>query len=389
MLETKAKKKNLRDFALLIANRIEPLRDNEDFKNFSKDLNMKVLLNATDAKYAALISVKNGTFTVDGILNDDKKALKKKALGWNGKIATTSLIFFEMATRKFTQGEMLKKILSRKIKIKGVPSLIAFQKMVNFLEEESPKHGIKIDKNKTLIAARLFYFTGILHGILGILARGLLELSVTALIFSFFVILLARILIKLIKYNVMNERPVIISCTTICFLNTTTYLTLILTGATEGRFYLDIFMVILIGFNVINFTIFFGSKAKFDQMDNTEKISYFSIVILRGMGIGLLFQILGYIGNPPKPNYIMIIYILIFGIANMFYGERLYSKRKKIGIHIGAIITLVIGFVFAVILTFIFPSPKFVVYVILLMILIAIRIFYFYEKWTSGMLKSY
>ncbi len=193
--ETKAKKKNLRGFAALIANRMEPLRDNEDFKIFSKDLNMKVLLNATDAKYAALISVKNGTFTVDGIPNDDKNALKKKALGWNGKLATTSLIFFEMATRKFTQGEMLK--------------------------------------------------------------------------------------------------------------------------------------------------------------------------------------------------YIVIIYILIFGIANMIYGERLYSERKKKGIQIGAIITLVTGFVFAVILTFIFPNPKFVVYVILLIILIAIRIFYFYEKWTSGMLKSY
>ncbi len=374
--------------AALISNRMEPLRDNEDFRTFSKDLNMKVLLNATDAKYAALITIKNSTLTVDGIPNDDKKALKKKALGWNGKLATTSSMFFEMATRKFTQGEMLKKILSRKIKIKGVPSLIALQKMTNFLEE-SPKHGIKIDNNKTLIAARLFYFTGIFHGILGILARGLLELSVTALIFCFFVILLARILIKLIKYNVLNERPVIISCTTICFLNSTTYLTLILTGASEGRFYLDIFMVILIALNVINFTIFFNTKAKFDIMDNLEKLSYFSIVIIRGMGIGLLFQILGYIGNPPKPNYIMIIYILIFGIANMFYGERLYSKRKRFGIQIGAIITLVAGFIFAVILIFIFISPKFVVYIILLMILFAITIFYLHKKWTSGRLKSY
>ncbi len=48
------KKERLHGFAGIVSKQVEPLNGNEKFKEKFKDTKVKVLLNATDGKYAAL-----------------------------------------------------------------------------------------------------------------------------------------------------------------------------------------------------------------------------------------------------------------------------------------------------------------------------------------------
>ena len=343
-----------------------------------------MLLNPTDQKFAALISVEKGTLTVEGIRNDDKKALKKKTLGWNGRMATNLQTFMKLAAGQVGLGKLLIKILTRKVKVRGLIYFILQEKLSSFVAEQSEsdvqKPLIIANKNKSLIASRLFLISGFLHIIICILAVGLLEISVTAFFFTFFVLWLSSMLNKLIKCNIIGERDILISCTTITFLNSMTYLTLILTGAAEERFYLNILMLIVIGFNIVNFIMFFSIKTHLDQMCRAEKLSYFTIVIIRGLGIGLLFTVLSWI-VPPNINFIMIIYILIFGYLNMIYGNKLFNKSKDLKIQIGAVITLILGLLFAIIIfLMVIPDPKTFVNILLFCVIIPIRIYYVKKK---------
>ena len=81
---TEEKKKRLRGFAGIVSKQIEPLNDNEKFKEKYKDMQLKVLLNAKDGKYAALLVIDKGTIHVEDFKNNPKENLKKKVLGWNG-----------------------------------------------------------------------------------------------------------------------------------------------------------------------------------------------------------------------------------------------------------------------------------------------------------------
>ena len=78
------KKKKLRGFAGIVSKQVEPLKDNEKFKERFKDTEVKVLLNAKDGKYAALLVIDKGTIYVEGMKNKPKKNLKKENrwLGW-------------------------------------------------------------------------------------------------------------------------------------------------------------------------------------------------------------------------------------------------------------------------------------------------------------------
>jgi len=135
----KKKKKRLRGFAGVINNQLTPLNEIEYFREEFKEEDFKILLNAVEGRWAALIEVKGGEVKVDGLKNDPKENLKKKKLGWDGKLETTTPIFLQIAMGKLSLLGIIWKVITRKIKIKGVRNLLKLLKMFNILSHEEKK----------------------------------------------------------------------------------------------------------------------------------------------------------------------------------------------------------------------------------------------------------
>lgn len=128
------KKKKLRGFAKIISQQLEPLNEKDEFKEKFKDTDLKILLNAVDGRYAALIKIKKGEVEVDGIKNKEKENLTQEALGWDGKLATTTELFFKIATGELSTLSMIGKIITRKIKIKGISKVLILSDLFAILE---------------------------------------------------------------------------------------------------------------------------------------------------------------------------------------------------------------------------------------------------------------
>lgn len=238
-----------------------------------------------------------------------------------------------------------------------------------------------IDDKKVFISGVLTLTVGILHIFIGFLAIGLLELSVTLFIFSVFLLLISLRLITIIRKNPLDgKRRIIISCATGSFLNAVTMLTHILIASPNDKFVIYVFLFFFIAIDLYNFLIFFIKKIQLDQMDKDDKLSYFTIVIIRGLGLGLLFNVLTWIGISGDLNPIMITYILIFGTLNTIFGEQLYKKKEVRKIQMRALLVLILGLVFETILCYLFPNPKFFVDIILYSVIIPVRIYYIKSK---------
>ena len=118
-------KKKLRGFASIVAKQIEPLNEMEKFKEKFKDTQVKVLLNAKDGKWAALLVIDKGKIYVEGIKNDPKENIKKKNAGWDGLLQTTTPMFLEiLGSDEVSMGKVIRKILSGKIKIRGIKHVL-------------------------------------------------------------------------------------------------------------------------------------------------------------------------------------------------------------------------------------------------------------------------
>jgi len=380
MAELQSKKKRLRGFPATFARRLDGLSEYENFKEFSKNLSIKLLLNPTDAKLAVLLNVEKGNLSVDGISNDNPENLKKKLLGWNGRMTTDIRTFMDYAAGKIGLGLLFKKILTRKVKVKGLLYFVLLEKLFTLTVEnneiQEPKLIRNINIKKSLIYSRLFFFTGFLHVVILILSIGIKNLVFTSLLFGFFAIWLGSMLSKLVKANVIAERPILISATTLTFLNIMTYATIILGGVAENRIYINYLILITIGLDIICFIFFFITKSRLENMDRDEKLNYFSIVIIRGLGIGLLFNLVGWI-IPPNTNLIMIIFILIFGTLNMIYGSKLLFKADDLRIQIESLIALISGLIFAILIfVLVVPDPKSFVNILLFSLVIPIRLYY-------------
>ncbi len=121
-------------FAEAILNTYGPLNDNEKFKEKYADKSFKILLNPKDGKYAALITVNNGTVSVKGLDNQDKKKLDQKELGWDGFMQTTVVLFDEIGKGNLSQSDIVKKMVARKIKMKNVKIVAKLSEMGAFLK---------------------------------------------------------------------------------------------------------------------------------------------------------------------------------------------------------------------------------------------------------------
>lgn len=117
-------KKKLRGFAKIVSKEVEPLNSYDKFKEKYKDTEVKVLLNPKDGKDAALIVLDKGKIYVESIKNT-KENLKKKNAGWDGFLEAKLQIFLDILTGgDVTVGMIVKKILTRKAKIRGIKHVL-------------------------------------------------------------------------------------------------------------------------------------------------------------------------------------------------------------------------------------------------------------------------
>ena len=238
-----------------------------------------------------------------------------------------------------------------------------------------------LSNRNVLISGYLLFISGILHIVVCILTLGLITISGTTLIFGISFLPLGLGMIWLLKRNLLDEtRRLIIFCATISLLNLLTLLANILTKTAENRFTIYIFLILFMVIDLITFPVFFIKKTELDKMDVDEKLSYFTIVIIKGLGIGLLFNSLAWIGLTNDLNPSMISYILIFGTTNTIFGELLYRKREEKKIQIRAVVFLTLGLIVEFILCFFFINAKSIVNIILYITVITIRIYYIQKK---------
>lgn len=122
---TEEKKKRLRGFAGIVAKQVEPLNEIEKFKEDFKDRELKILLNAKDGKWAALLVIDHGKIHVEGIKNKPKENIKKSNAGWDGLLQTKTETFVDLLTGdNVSMGSIIAKILTFRIKIRGIKNVL-------------------------------------------------------------------------------------------------------------------------------------------------------------------------------------------------------------------------------------------------------------------------
>jgi len=133
MAESNEENKNIRGFALLINGILSPLNKNKNFQEKFSKIDTKVLLNATNLNYAALIIIEQGSVRVESIPNKPKENLKKKKVGWDGFLEMDTQTFLAIAMSRISIPGMAKKWLSGKIKMRGIRKLLILLKVFKFL----------------------------------------------------------------------------------------------------------------------------------------------------------------------------------------------------------------------------------------------------------------
>ncbi len=130
---TEEKKKRLKGFAGVVSKQIEPLNSIEKFKEDFKDRSVKLLLNATDGKDAAMIVIDKGHIYVEGIMNTPKENIKKKNAGWDGRIQAKTDAFVNLLTSEdLSFGSVLGQILTFKIRIKGIRKALTLLELFKY-----------------------------------------------------------------------------------------------------------------------------------------------------------------------------------------------------------------------------------------------------------------
>ncbi len=134
--EKKVRKKRIKGIGGVLEKTIDPLRTSLLFKELYGDLKLKLLLNAIDSKYAAILTFNEGEISIEAMSNEDKKALKKKVIGYDGMLATSTPLFLQIAMGQLSMGAMAKKVVARKIKIKGAKNLLKLQNIFALLQKD-------------------------------------------------------------------------------------------------------------------------------------------------------------------------------------------------------------------------------------------------------------
>ena len=167
--------------------------------------------------------------------------------------------------------------------------------------------------------------------------------------------------------------------TVVPFLNLFANITLFIFEISE-RPIIGYFLIFHMIISFIIYPINYYSIIQFDEMDMFEAVTFAGIVLTRGLGLGYLFQPLGWILPPMGPNFIMIVYLITFALLNTFIGRRIYSNQENKAIQVRAIVIMTANFIIGGILLFFFPTPNQVLFVIFALLAIIIRTYYVLKK---------
>ena len=127
------KPKRLKGIAGVLQKQLASLETNKKFlKKYSK-LKLTFLLNVKDSKHAAVVRFHEGRINVESIENSNEEVLSKKVLLWDGKLETTTPIFLKIAMGKISLFGMGIKMISGKIKAKGLRKLLKLKKIFAIL----------------------------------------------------------------------------------------------------------------------------------------------------------------------------------------------------------------------------------------------------------------
>ncbi|MFX1574560.1 MAG: hypothetical protein ACFFB0_17605 [Promethearchaeota archaeon] len=130
---TEEKKKRLRGFAGVVSKQVDQLNDIEKFREDFKNTEIKIMLNATDAKNAALIIIDKGTIYVEGVDNKPKKNLKKENAGWDARISAKTQVFVDLLTSEnLSIGSVLPKILTFRLRIRKISMALTLLKLFTY-----------------------------------------------------------------------------------------------------------------------------------------------------------------------------------------------------------------------------------------------------------------
>lgn len=133
MLEQPENEKRVRGFAGLIEKVLMPLNENEEFQEKFKDVQRKYVLNASNLKFAAIITINNGSLWVESVPNDSPANLSKENLGWDGYLEMDSQTFLRVAMDRISLIGVGLKWITGKIKLKGLLKLIMLLKIFKLL----------------------------------------------------------------------------------------------------------------------------------------------------------------------------------------------------------------------------------------------------------------
>lgn len=135
MSDINGEKEKIRGFASLVNSVLVPLNENNKFQEKFRNTNAKILLNAPNLKFAALIVIDHGSVNVKSIPNKPKTNLKKKKIGWNAFLEMDTQTFLFLAMNRISMLKVAKMWVNRKIKIRGIRTLLLLLKMLRILTE--------------------------------------------------------------------------------------------------------------------------------------------------------------------------------------------------------------------------------------------------------------
>jgi len=119
--EEKVQKEEVRiGLAGLLWQQMGAINDNKEFKEQYADAKMSFLYNLTDQKYGALIKVENGRLDVEHVRNDEETL---KNLEVDASLACPAGLFFDFTGGKISKISMLFKMLTGKLKVKGMKKM--------------------------------------------------------------------------------------------------------------------------------------------------------------------------------------------------------------------------------------------------------------------------
>ncbi len=124
--KTKVKK----GLAGLMWMQIKPLNYIDEFKKEFSDTSLNILLNPKDQRYAALLKIDKGTIDVEAVKND-KETLK--SLKPDGIFEAPMEIFLGVFGEGLSTGTLMKKWITRKIKLRGLTKMMALGKVFELL----------------------------------------------------------------------------------------------------------------------------------------------------------------------------------------------------------------------------------------------------------------